>query len=92
MESKQSNQCLSEENAKLKQYIEELNKECMELQASLFEEANKMTQAAFAAQNKAEKKAQEKSRENNVLRAEVHALKELLRKSQDQQANLAMRR
>lgn len=92
MESKQSVQRLTEENAKLKQYIEELNKECMELQASLFEEANKMTQAAFGAQHKAEKRAQEKIRENHVLRAELLALKGLLRNSQEKQANFAMRR
>ncbi|KAL7062091.1 hypothetical protein AAHC03_01268 [Spirometra sp. Aus1] len=92
MESKQPIQHLAEENTKLKQYIEELNKECMELQASLFEEANKMTQAAFGAQNKAEKRAQEKIRENNVLRAEVLALKNLLRNSQEKQDTFAMRR
>ncbi|VDL96986.1 unnamed protein product [Schistocephalus solidus] len=50
------------------------------------------TQAAFGAQHKAEKRAQEKIRENHVLRAELLALKGLLRNSQEKQANFAMRR
>ncbi|KAL5964356.1 hypothetical protein TSMEX_007924, partial [Taenia solium] len=42
MESKSISKNLTEENNELKQYIDSLNKECMELQAALFEEANKM--------------------------------------------------
>lgn len=42
MEGKGLSKTLSEENNELKQYIETLNKECMDLQAALFEEANKM--------------------------------------------------
>lgn len=42
MDGKRLIKKLSEENNELKQYIETLNKECMELQAALFEEANKM--------------------------------------------------
>lgn len=42
MAGRRLSKTLSEENYELKQYIETLNKECMELQAALFEEANKM--------------------------------------------------
>nr|CDS30280.2 glucosamine fructose 6 phosphate [Hymenolepis microstoma] len=79
MEGKHLTKRLSEENDELKRYIETLNKECMELQAALFEEANKMTQTAYAAEYAAKKRADECSKENEVLKKEVQALKNILR-------------
>ncbi|VDO04936.1 unnamed protein product [Rodentolepis nana] len=79
MEGKRLTKRLSEENDELKRYIETLNKECMELQAALFEEANKMTQTAYAAEYAAKKRADECSKENEVLKKEVQALKNTLR-------------
>ena len=76
MERKRISKSLSEENNELKQYIESLNKECMELQAALFEEANKMVtqlldnyfqaQTAYAAEHAAVKRAEEMKKENIV--------------------------
>ncbi|KAM7540523.1 hypothetical protein Aperf_G00000021225 [Anoplocephala perfoliata] len=79
MEGKGLPKTLSEENSELKQYIESLNKECMDLQAALFEEANKMAQTAYAAEYAAKRRADEFKKENSVLRKEVQALKNTLR-------------
>lgn len=45
MDSKPPPKSLTDENVQLKLYIEDLNKECLDLQASLFEEANKLVLA-----------------------------------------------
>ncbi|VDK38721.1 unnamed protein product [Taenia asiatica] len=79
MESKRVSKTLTEENNELKQYIDSLNKECMELQAALFEEANKMAQNAYAAEHAAVKRAKEVEKENLILKKEVKALKNALR-------------
>ncbi|KAL5112747.1 hypothetical protein TcWFU_008520 [Taenia crassiceps] len=79
MEGKSLSKNLTEENNELKQYIESLNKECMELQAALFEEANKMAQNAYAAEHAAVKRAKEVEKENLILKKEVQALKGTLR-------------
>ncbi|VDM16194.1 unnamed protein product [Hydatigera taeniaeformis] len=79
MEGKSLSKNLTEENNELKQYIDSLNKECMELQAALFEEANKMAQNAYAAEHAAVKRTKEVERENLILKKEVQSLKNSLR-------------
>ncbi|KAM3173947.1 hypothetical protein ACTXT7_011531 [Hymenolepis weldensis] len=88
MEGKRLIKKLSEENNELKQYIETLNKECMELQAALFEEANKMAQTAYAAEYAANKRADECGLENAVLKQEVQALKNALRLHIEENSNV----
>ncbi|VDD74987.1 unnamed protein product [Mesocestoides corti] len=87
MDGKGLSKALIEENVQLKLYIDELNKECLELQAALFEEANKMAQDAYAARHTAVKRAEELSKENGVLKNEVQALKRLLRLHQEESAD-----
>ncbi|CAH8504058.1 unnamed protein product [Heterobilharzia americana] len=67
-----------EENVSLKSYIERMNSECMELNAALFEEANKMVNEALAKQHYAAKQLKEKTQENEILHSELRALKKLV--------------
>ncbi|KAA0191224.1 hypothetical protein FBUS_11168 [Fasciolopsis buskii] len=69
-----------EENAGLKSYIDNMNKECLELNAALFEEANAMVNAARFKQNMAEKKLKERNQENEMLRSQVQSLREVISK------------
>ncbi|CAL8074506.1 unnamed protein product [Calicophoron daubneyi] len=64
-----------EENTQLKSYIHDMNSECLELQATLFEEANKMVNEARKQQSLAERRAEERSQENKMLRSQVEALR-----------------
>ncbi|CAH8839063.1 unnamed protein product [Trichobilharzia szidati] len=67
-----------EENINLKSYIDRMNNECMELNAALFEEANKMVNDALAKQHYAAKQLKEKIQENEMLHSELRALKKLV--------------
>ncbi|TPP60780.1 Glucosamine-fructose-6-phosphate aminotransferase [Fasciola gigantica] len=69
-----------EENAGLKSYIDNMNKECLELNAALFEEANKMVTTARTKQQIAEKKLKEKNQENEMLRSQIQSLREVISK------------
>ncbi|CAH8503786.1 unnamed protein product [Schistosoma margrebowiei] len=68
----------SEENIGLKSYIERMNSECMELNATLFEEANRMVHEALSKEHYAVRQAKEKIQENEILQSEVRALKLLV--------------
>ncbi|CAH8505651.1 unnamed protein product [Schistosoma rodhaini] len=68
----------SEENIGLKSYIERMNSECMELNATLFEEANRMVHEALSKEQYAVRQAKEKIQENEILQSEVRALKLLV--------------
>ncbi|CAI2726101.1 unnamed protein product [Schistosoma spindalis] len=68
----------SEENISLKSYIERMNSECMELNATLFEEANRMVHEALSKEHYAVRQAKEKIQENEILQSEVRALKLLV--------------
>ncbi|CAH8476153.1 unnamed protein product [Schistosoma turkestanicum] len=67
-----------EENVSLKSHIERMNSECMELNATLFEEANKMVYEAMSKEQYAVRQAKEKIQENEILQSEVRALKSLV--------------
>ncbi|GAA47677.1 glucosamine-fructose-6-phosphate aminotransferase [Clonorchis sinensis] len=71
---------LLEENRGLKSYIENMNSECLELNAVLFDEANKMVIAARSKQYLAEKRAKEKAQENELLHSQVDTLKAVISK------------
>lgn len=92
MEGKSISKKLTEENNELKHYIDSLNKECMELQAALFEEANKMAQNAYAAEHAAVKRAKEVEKENSILKKEVQALKNTLRLHEEKSGVFAVQR
>lgn len=64
---------------KLSRIRREVEMELEDLTASLFEEANKMVQEAKHASRKSDKKLQEATMKNDVLQAEVKALKVLVR-------------
>lgn len=68
-----------EEISKLSRIRREVEMELEDLTASLFEEANKMVQEAKHASRKSDKKLQEATMKNDVLQAEVKALKVLVR-------------
>lgn len=68
-----------EEITKLSRIRREVEMELEDLTASLFEEANKMVQEAKHASRKSDKKLQEATMKNDVLQAEVKALKVLVR-------------
>nr|CAX73093.1 hypothetical protein [Schistosoma japonicum] len=80
-----------EENVSLKSYIERMNNECMELTATLFEEANKMVNDALSKQYYANRRAEEKMQENEVLRSELRALKILVTELSSDVANQKIR-
>ncbi|KAL3310348.1 hypothetical protein Ciccas_011088 [Cichlidogyrus casuarinus] len=65
-------------NPILKSYVETLEKECLEAQASIFEESNRKIQSVLHVESVATKRAIEKEQENEVLRAECQALKVLI--------------
>ncbi|KAF5398601.1 hypothetical protein PHET_07975 [Paragonimus heterotremus] len=69
---------LLEENVGLKSYIENMNTECLELNAALFDEANKMVIAARSKQHSAEKRAKEKAQENELLRSQLDELRTVI--------------
>ncbi|KER29601.1 hypothetical protein T265_03802 [Opisthorchis viverrini] len=71
---------LLEENRGLKSYIENMNSECLELNAVLFDEANKMVISARSKQYMAEKKAKENAQENELLHSQVDTLKAIISK------------
>ncbi|TGZ44659.1 hypothetical protein CRM22_011184 [Opisthorchis felineus] len=71
---------LLEENRGLKSYIENMNSECLELNAVLFDEANKMVISARSKQYMAEKRAKEKAQENELLHSQVDTLKAVISK------------
>ncbi|PAA51976.1 hypothetical protein BOX15_Mlig007695g1 [Macrostomum lignano] len=66
------------ENAQMKQYVEDLNSECLELHDSLFQEANRQVSEALQAKDRVEKRCIELERQNEVLTSEVAALKALI--------------
>ena len=68
-----------EEISKLSRIRREVEMELEDLTASLFEEANRMVQEAKHASRKSDKKLQEATMKNDVLLAEVKALKVLVR-------------
>lgn len=67
-----------EERHKLVRVQEEMNEELVELSAKLFEEANKMVVDANVKRMHTEKLLKEVTSKNDVLQAEVTALKELV--------------
>ncbi|KAA3678379.1 uncharacterized protein DEA37_0015067 [Paragonimus westermani] len=69
---------LLEENVGLKSYIENMNTECLELNAALFDEANKMVIAARSKQHNAEKRAKERAQENELLRSQLDELRTVI--------------
>ncbi|KAF8566567.1 hypothetical protein P879_05125 [Paragonimus westermani] len=69
---------LLEENVGLKSYIENMNTECLELNAALFDEANKMVIAARTKQHNAEKRAKERAQENELLRLQLDELRTVI--------------
>ncbi|KAL3309829.1 hypothetical protein Ciccas_011619 [Cichlidogyrus casuarinus] len=62
----------------LQRYVEGLERECLEAQASIFEEANRQIQSALKCEAEAKRQALEKQKENAILVEECAALKALV--------------